>query len=231
MRDLAAGRHRGRLLPRHVVRVAGVGQARSRVPLGLDEAERAAAHGLRDVRRRGHARQSLGHDEQAACRHLGEGVEQLGEGLVEADGEDAVARLRHLGHARHQRLAEGVARAPAADGGDAVAAAHRRVVVEAQALAQGEAPQQPVILDRVALDHLRADLEALVHAVELVVHQEGVVAGDEGGVGEGVDVPRVRVRRIAQDAVLRRLGESGGGDARGGNGPGGTQEKVAAVHG
>ena len=72
--------------------------------------------------------------------------------------------------------------------------------MEFQPLAQRETPGLAVIFHNMAFDHLRARLEFVVHAVKLVIDQEGVVARDEGGIGEGVNIRQVRVRHVFQHA-------------------------------
>ena len=200
MRDLAAGGHGGCFLARHVIRIARVSQARARHPFTLDEAIGTAADGFRDIREGVHIGQPFRHDEQAACGDLRQAIEHFREGCVQANLEHAVADFDHIGHPRHQHLAEGIAPAPALDGGDAITPTHGRIVVEFQPFAQRETPGLAVIFHDMAFDHLRARLEFIVHAVKLIIDQEGVIARDEGGIGEGVNIRQVRVRHVFQHA-------------------------------
>ena len=84
--------------------------------------------------------------------------------------------------------------------------------MEFQPLAQRETPVLAIILHDMAFDHLWARLELIVHAIELVIDQEGVVARDEGGIGEGVNIRQIGVRHIAQHARCLCDGRRAHGD-------------------
>ena len=114
-----------------------------------------------------------------------------------------------------QRGAEGVARAPAAQAGDHVAGEHRRAVVEAQAVAQGHGPEQAVLADAVAGDHLRLRAELLVDAIERVEDQEAVVAGDEAGGDDRVEDRRVGLGHETESARGLGAEQAGCGEATG----------------
>ena len=118
----------------------------------------------------------------------GERVEHQWEGTLQADCEIAVVdHAPFLGDAGEE-LAEGLARAPAAQAGDAVGGADGGVVVEPQALAQADAPGQAVGRDLVPLGHLRVRAEVDERFVrQLAAGQAAEVYGRNlaGGVYRG----------------------------------------------
>ena len=91
-------------------------------------------------------------------------VRQQRERLFQPEHDRLVVGRGEFVGARHQRLAERVARAPALDRGDAVARQHLLAVMEHQPVAQRELPGLAVVFDRVAGDHLRRGLEAVLLA-------------------------------------------------------------------
>ena len=226
------------LRARRPARLAGLARAVGGVALphraGADhalagqEAEGAGAYHLLDLLRGVGRGQALGHDKERRGADLRQALQHRAEGALEADGEGAVVGRRHLGDARHQHLAEPVARRPAADGGDAVAPAHRLAVVEEEAVAEAEGPALAVVLDGVSFHHLRLRAEFAVEAVELVPDHEGVVAGDIGGGDHGVDHRQVGLRHVAERPRAGGLGEGGTGEGQGGGAGASSADRVAA---
>ncbi len=219
------------VLPGPVVRVAVVDHAGADEPLLGVEPERAGADQLGDLLGRVDGGEALGHDDEDRRPELRQGLEHEPVGPLQADDEGPVVRRLQGVGARHQGLSEAVALRPAPDRRDAVAAPHRLAVVESQALAQPEGPAPPVLLDRVALDHLRLRRELRVEAVELVEHHERVVARDVGRGRHRIDDGEVGLRHEAQDArpAALRQGRTGRQEGRGGRG-GGTAEEGSSQH-
>ena len=98
------------------------------------------------------------------------------EWALQAKPHGAVVGRRQLVGRVHQRRREDDARREAADAGDDVAGQHRLLVVEAQTVAQLQGPGQSVLLDGMALDHLRLRLPLGVDAVKRIEHEIGVVS-------------------------------------------------------
>ena len=125
-----------------------------------------------------------------------------------------------------------VARAPAHEARNRVARQHRLAVVELEARAQAERPDEAVGRHLLGLDHLPLRLQLHVEAVEHVVDEGAGVAHDGGGAPGRVEIGEIRVRHEAQGARAarqRRRGEPAGRGqrrrARGG------LEELASVHG
>ena len=118
----------------------------------------------------------------------------IGNGCFRRNWIDLVGRRRQFVGDGEQRLAERVALAPALQAGNHVARTHRLAVVELQPVAQRDLPGLAVILDDMALDHLRLRLVALVQPVERVEHQAAVHDRRAGR----------RLDRVEQRQVLRR---------------------------
>ena len=124
-------------------------------------------------------------------------VRQQREGLLEAEHDGLVVGRGEFVGARHQRLAECVARAPAPDRGDAVARQHLLAVVEQQPVAQRQLPGLAVVFDDVAGHHLRRGLEAVLLAglpVQGVVHHVAVVTRHVGGGPHRIEHRQIRLR-------------------------------------
>ena len=137
----------------------------------------------------------------------------VGERLLQLEREGLVVDRRPgLGHLA-QALAEDVALGPAFDRGDAVGRAHRRAVVELQAVAQREGVGQAVGADLVLVDHLRLDVELRVGREQHVVDHVAMVAGDVGRGPDRVEAAQVGLGHELQDLALRehRAGEDHAG--------------------
>ena len=78
-----------------------------------------------------------------------------GKGLVSRISSVRSSAARQASTARGEDLAEGVALRPARQARGAILRAHRLAVVEAQPVAQADAPDAAVVRDGVALRHLR----------------------------------------------------------------------------
>jgi hypothetical protein len=76
--------------------------------------------------------------------------------------------------------------------------------MEAQPLAQAQLPELPVILDAVALDHLRLRPEVLVHVVERVEDERGMVPRHEGGGEDRIEDRKIRLRHELENLRRRR---------------------------
>jgi hypothetical protein len=123
-------------------------------------------------------------------------------------------------------LAVDVALGPAADGGGGVFRQHAFTVVEIQALAEDEAPEQAVVFDSVAFEHLGLGGVVLILAEQGVVDHEAVVSGLVGGDPGWIEDCQIGVGHEAENS--RSLGAHHGG---GGQCHGGTSEEAAALHG
>ena len=139
---------------------------------------------------------------------------QLAELLLEHDlegpGIDDLVLLQRL----RELLAHRVARRPALQRGDAILRRHRLAVVPFQPVAQLEGPGQAVVAGRPAVDHLRLDLELLVHGEQRVVEHVAVIARDVGAAPDRIEHLHVGMHDDAQR--LRR----GDGRQRSGDGSG-----------
>ena len=92
-------------------------------------------------------------------------VRQQRERLLQADHNGLVVGRGDLVGARQQRLAERVACTPTLDRSGTVAREHPLAVVEHQTVAQRQLPGLVVVFDRVAGQHLRRGLEAVLWPV------------------------------------------------------------------
>jgi hypothetical protein len=103
------------------------------------------------------------------------------------------------------------------------------LVVEAQALAQGDGPGEAVGAHLVAARHLRAGAQGAVGAVERVEDAVAVGGDDGGGARDRVQHRERRLRHEAQGAGAGGLGPCldpclGHGRSYGGRGEGGGQQ-------
>ena len=213
---------------RHVIRVALIDQQAARHAFIGFEAIRAAAHDLLEGDVRVLAGDPLRHDEADRAGRLGQRVDQQREGLLHPEGQAAVVIGDQFLAGGVDRLAHGVARPPALDGGNGILGQHRRAIVELEPGAERDSDAPAAIFHRVPFGHLRLRLELRVQAVERVVNQEGMVARDIGGGDDGVDHRDVRLRDELQHPVLP-LGEGGGGQPGGGGGHG-QFHQIASLH-
>jgi hypothetical protein len=99
---------------------------------------------------------------------------------LQTEPQGAIVTCRQFLGRGHQRVGEGYARGKAVDAGDHVARQHRLLVVKAQPVAQCQRPGQPVLLDLMALDHLRLGRPACIDAVERVESEISVGAPRAG---------------------------------------------------
>ena len=118
--------------------------------------------------------------------------------MMQPDRHDVIRRRSHFGDGREEGLSKGIALSPTLQAGDDVAGENRLVIVKAQPWAQGEFPQGVIILDRMAFDHLRLERVVGVHTVERIEHQIGMIAGDIGGVDDGIDHRNIGLGHKAQ---------------------------------
>ncbi len=159
MRDLGTGGEARRAARvGHVACELLIDDARASHALGGDELEGAGADHLGDLRERVGPRQALGHDRRHVAAGLAERVRQQREGPLEAEDQRLVAVGGKLVGRREERLAEGVALAPAVQGGNAVAGEHGLAVVELEAVAERDAPGLALVRGGGSLRHLRLGL-------------------------------------------------------------------------
>ena len=78
-------------------------------------------------------------------------------------------------------------------------------IVELQAFAQGDGAGPAVILEQVALGHLRMGAELVVHAIERVPDHVAMVADDVGGDRDRVQPAEIGLRHEAQHPRPGRL--------------------------
>jgi hypothetical protein len=177
MRHLRAGGEPDRAArPRLILRKSLEDCARAADMLVLEEAIGAAADDLGDRLERRLRREALRHDRRYVAAGAGERLRQVGERPFQAEPHGAVVWRRQLVGRVHQRVGEDDTWREAADAGDHVARQYRLVVVKAQTVAQFQGPGQPVLLDGMALDHLRLRLPLRVDAVKRIEHEIGGVA-------------------------------------------------------
>src|ERR1700730_10312529 len=150
--------------PRLILRKSLAERAGAAEMLVLEEAVGAAADDFSDRLVRRLRRQTLRHDRRYVATGPGEGLRQVREWSLQAKPHGAVVGRRQLVGRIHQRVGEDDARRKAADAGDNVPRQHRLLVVEAQTVAQLQGPGQSVVLDGMALDHLRLRLPLGVDA-------------------------------------------------------------------
>jgi hypothetical protein len=175
-----------------------------RLPLFLDELERARADRLGDLLERVGLGDPLGHHERHVRRQLTERIEHQRERRFELDGKavvavggDRVDRFQHL-------LAERVALGPALDRGGAIGGAHLRAVMPFETGAQREMPGELVVADRPLVDHLRLRLEILIEREQRIEDEIAEIASDIGGRPDRVDASEIGLRDEAQ-RLRRRL--------------------------
>ena len=126
-----------------------------------------------------------------------------------------IVRGRQLVGRLQQGGAQPVPRRPAPDGGDAVPRQDPLPVMPEQAVAQLEVPAAAVVLDLVALQHLRRWLQPRVGAIQRVEHHQPVGARHLGGGGEDrVGEGEVDHRHEAQGGRGRRPRDGGPGQCR-----------------
>jgi hypothetical protein len=161
-------------------------------------------------------------------RRLAEGLDHAAEGAGEADDEAVAAARRHFRRRGHEAAADGIALAPAADGGDDVRRGDRIAVVEFQAAAQLEVPGQAVGADFPSFQHLRPVVAAAVHADQRVEDHVAEIARDEGGAGDRVEHLQADIDDEAEGPLALLRGRDMG---RGGKRAGGAEGLSAGEHG
>ena len=169
------------------------------------------------------------HDGGDLVGGFGQRLRKQRERAAEAEDDLLVVRCRKLVRGGHQRLAEGVLGPPAAQAGDHVARQHRGVVVEQQAVAQGQRPQLLVGIKRVAGQHLVLRDPLGIEGEQGVEHHHDVVAGDEGA-GQRVDQGEVGVGDEFQRGGGGGADNGRAGDASGQGRSGGAGDKLASFH-
>jgi hypothetical protein len=152
---------------------------------------------------------ALRHDAQRRRADLRKRLQHHAERPLQADDEGPIVGGRDLVDARHQRLADRIARGPAPDRGHTVAAAHRLPVVEDEPVAQAEGPAPAVVVNAMAFHHLRLRRELAVDAVELVPHHQGVMPSDIGRGNDRIDDRQIGLRHVSEHAGARGLGSCG----------------------
>ena len=200
----AGGPIRGAGRARLVVGEFGVDGERARHALLRHEAERAAADHFLHLRVRVGSGKAGGHHGGHVGGVLAQRVRQQRERVLQLEHDDLVALGAQLVGGGEQRLAERVLLAPAIDAGHAVLGQHGLVVVELEAVAQGEPPQLAVLAHHVPGDHLRAGFVLAVGAVERVEHHEAMIAGDVGGGPMRVEHGEVGLRHELQQLQASR---------------------------
>lgn len=221
---LAAGQEVRRLGPRDVARVPPQHHPVARAPLVAREGEGAGADDLGDARIAG-GEDAGGHDEGHRGVRLTQHLQHQRKRLLQGDAEAARILGPHRPHRRQQHAPEAVARGPSAQGDDAVLGRHRRAVVEGQAVAQGEAPFQPVGRDGVALRHLRPDRAAGILGEERVEDMIAEAARDRGRGRMGIEDHHLRFQHHRDGTGGARQARRG---EKRGHGDGARPEKTAA---
>ena len=145
---------------------------------------------------------------------------------MQAELDGAVIGGGKLSRCAHQDLAEAVAARPALDAGDTILRAHGFPIMPAQAIAQADFHELAVILNAMALGHLRARLKRAIGAIECVEHAIAMRSDDGAGAEDRVQIGECRLRHEAQRARAAGLRQSGARQRRGQGGG----EKCAAMH-
>ncbi len=198
------------ILPRAVALEPLVHRAGAHHALVRQEAERAAAHHLRNLLERIGQRQAFRHDRQHVDADLAQRLRQQRERRLEAEGDGAVVRGGQLVRHRHQGLAERIPPGPAPDAGHAIPRQHRRAVVEQQPVPQPQRPAPAAIRDDVPLHHLRLHLQRVVLPVQRVEHEVAVVARDVDRGPDRIECRDIGLRDEPQHAAALRPHDGGG---------------------
>ena len=227
MRDLRAGGADGRAIRAgHIAGEAFVHREGTGHPLVHVELVGAAADQFRHLLRRFGQSQALGHHDGCEGIGLAEQIGEQSERALEAELEDGVGDGGQVVHIAEHRYREDVAPGQTLQRRDGVARQHGCSIMEAQALAQGDLPGPAAILDDVAGGHLRTRAHGVVHAIQRVVHQVGVVAGDQGRCQVRVEQGDVRLRHEFQQFRVAGGPHGGGSEGSGGR----TGQEVTASH-
>ena len=186
---------------RHVAVELRVGHVRARHPFIGEKTKRPAADHLADLLGRIGQSQPLRHDQHRIgkrARHR--------KPLLQPEPHDAIIRRRQLLGRRHQRLAEAVTHRPAANARDHIARQHGIAVMKQQPRPKGDRPDR-IALDAMAIDHLRLNVEAFVHAVERVEHHIGMVSRDVRGGPDGIEHRQISLGNEPQCAACFRANQ------------------------
>jgi hypothetical protein len=162
--------------PRHVFGIALIHHERTGNAFVCLVAVRTAADHLGNLLVRVCHCQPFRHDRAHARRRLAECIRQQRERVFQANHDGLVIRRADLVGGGHQRLAEAVARAPAANTRRAITRHYLAAVVERQVGTQRDAPGLATILADGTLGHLRLGLELAVQPEQRIEHQEPVIA-------------------------------------------------------
>ena len=216
LHHLAAGKPRGGLGARHVVRVLIVDVAVARPGLVLVVEEGAGADGLTDLLVRIALGLLLAHHPAVRGRELGERPDQEPVGLGQHDLERPVVVRRRVLDAAEEVLAGAVAGRPAPERRDAIGRRHRRAVGELETVAELESVAELVVRDAPFADHLRLRVEIRVHGEERVVDHGAVIGGDVRGRPNRVEHAKIGMHHGADGArpAGRRLRPQDGGRRR-----------------
>jgi hypothetical protein len=79
--------------------------------------------------------------------------------------------------------------------------------MEAESLAQGETPQPAVLLDGVALDHLRLDRKVIGRAVQRVEDEPAMVLGNDRRRPDRIEGAEIGLRDELEDGPPIRAGQ------------------------
>ena len=232
--DHLAARHgRGRLRPRHIVRVAVVDVAVAGARLVAIVEERSGADGLAHLLVRIGLGILLAHHVAERGRDRGQAVDHEPIGRAQHDAEGLVVDDRGILHAPHQRLAGAAAGGPATHRGDAVGRRHRGAVGELQAITQLERIGELVVGHAPAGHHLRLRREIGVEAEQRVVDHPAVVGADVRGGPDRIEHAQVRMHDGLDGARGRRLRLSPDDGRRGGESrePAGQYAAPCRCHG
>ena len=226
--DLAAGQPFRRLPARHVAVEALIGDVAALDEFVGEEAVRTRADHLADLLVRIGLGQMLGHDERHHAVRLAQRISQQGKGALELHLDGAVIGSRPFLDEGRRGLAKHVAGRPALQALGAIARQHGLAVVKLEAGPQLNQPGPAVILDAVALGHLRLGFELGVHAEQRV--EDIVTVGLHRLSGGPVRIERGQVGGGHEFQHARLLGD-GGRRERGQSGAGGNRtHEIATLH-
>jgi len=214
MDDLAAGRFACGFRARHIVRVLLVNDLAAGHPFVLQNPERPRAGHLLDLLVRIGHRDPLRHHEGHIRVLLAERSDGQSPGVLERHHDGAVVRRHHGIDPLHEELSEHVALAPALDGRHAVLGGHRSPVMPVEAVAERDGVNEPVVAQGIAFGHLRLDVEIRIRGEQRVIDRIAVIAGDERGGPDRVDVLQIRVDRHIQLGLTRRREGEGEAERR-----------------
>ena len=220
------------VLARLVIGEALIDRARADETFGGDEFIRPAADHLGHLREGIGLGDALGHDRRREGGAFAERVGKQRKRPLQPELDGLVVGRRELVGRREERLAEGVALAPALDAGDAIPREHRASVVEFEARTEHDLPQFAVILGRCALGHLRRRAVAVVLTVKRVEDEESVVARHRRRRPHGIEHGKIRLRREFHHPLFGAERQGRGRERRRGKRcRGGGFQEISSAHG